>query len=171
MAAAGGGRPAVKAVVQRVRRAEVRVDGRRVGRVEHGALVLLGVMRGDDELVAARLAERVARLRYFEDEGGRMNRSIGEVAGAALVVSQFTLAADGRKGRRPSFDRAAPPAEAEELYASFCARLRDLGVPTETGVFGARMEVELVNDGPVTFALEELPGSPPGRGRATQVLA
>lgn len=150
----------MKCVVQRVSRAEVRVAGEVVGRVERGMLILLGVLVGDGEAEVDRLAHKVARFRFFPDEGGRMNRSAldllesGEEAGA-LVVSQFTLAADGRRGRRPSFDRAADPALAEPLVERFVARLVDLGVPTETGRFGASMQVDLCNDGPVTFVLED----------------
>lgn len=145
----------MKVVLQRVTRAEVRVEGRVVGRIERGAVVLLGVMRGDRQETARRLAERVAGFRYFPDARGRMNLSILETGGAALVVSQVTLAADGRKGRRPSLDLAAAPGEARALYEAFVEGLRALGVPCETGVFRALMEVELVNDGPITFALEE----------------
>lgn len=147
------------AVVQRVRGAAVRVDGATVGAVEgDGLLVLLGVLEGDGEAQAQRLAERVARYRVFGDEQGRMNRSLLDVGGGALVVSQFTLAADGRKGRRPSFDRAADPALAEPLYERFARALEELGVArVETGRFGASMEVELVNQGPATFLLTEEP--------------
>jgi D-tyrosyl-tRNA(Tyr) deacylase len=154
----------VKAVVQRVTRAEVRIDGAVAGRIGAGMLVLLGVMRGDGEEQARRLADKVGRFRFFRDAEDKMNLSALDVRGAVLVVSQFTLAADGKSGRRPSFDRAAPPAEAEPLYASFVAELRSLGLVVATGRFGARMEVELVNDGPVTFVLEEAasPGAPPG---------
>jgi D-tyrosyl-tRNA(Tyr) deacylase len=151
----------LKAVIQRVSRACVRVDGEVVGRIEAGMVVLLGVMRGDGEAEALRLAERVASFRFFADEHGRMNRAAGEVEGAALVVSQFTLAADGRKGRRPSFDAAAPPDVAEPLYTRFVEALAGAGLVTATGRFGARMEVELIGDGPVTFVLEEPPPSPP----------
>lgn len=150
----------MKAVLQRVRRAEVRVDGACVGRIGAGLVVLLGVMKGDDEGVALRFAERLARWRCFADEQGRMNRSLLESGGEALVVSQVTLAADGRKGRRPSLDAAAPPESARALYEAFVRALEALGVPCRTGVFQAAMEVELVNDGPVTFALEELPSTP-----------
>ncbi len=118
-------------------------------------LLLLGVMEGDGEREAVRLAQRTAAFRFFEDEDGRMNRSALEAGGAALVVSQFTLAADGSKGRRPSFDRAAAPDVARPLVDAFVRALSEAGVPTETGVFGARMSVELVNEGPVTFLLEE----------------
>ena len=148
----------MRAVVQRVSSASVRVSGEVVGEIERGALILLGVLEGDGEREAEQLASKVAQFRYFSDEEGRMNRSVGEVEGALLVVSQFTLAADGRKGRRPSFDKAAPPAEAEALYERFVSELRLAGLPVQTGRFGAMMEVELVNDGPVTFVLEESSG-------------
>jgi len=147
----------MKAVLQRVARAEVRVGGEVVGRCGAGVLVLLGVMRGDDLAVAQRLAAKVAGLRFFADAAGRMNVAAAGAGAEALVVSQLTLAADGRRGRRPSFDAAAPPAEAEALYQAFVAALREAGIPTDTGAFGAHMEVELVNDGPVTFVLEERP--------------
>lgn len=155
----------MRAVVQRVRRAEVRVDGDVVGRIEEGMLVLLGVLEGDDSQRASRLAEKIAGFRFFADADGRMNRAAvdfdrqREGARDVLVVSQFTLAADGRKGRRPSFDRAARPEIAEPLYGAFCDALRAAGLRVETGVFGAMMQVELVNDGPVTFVLDEPPGS------------
>ena len=119
-----------------------------------GLCVLLGVARSDDAAAAERLAGRVARLRIFENDEGRFDRSLLDVGGAALVVSQFTLLADAAKGNRPSFTEAAPPEEAEPLYEGFCAALRALGVDVETGVFGARMDVELVNHGPVTILLE-----------------
>lgn len=150
----------MKLVVQRVARAAVRVDGEVVGEIGRGMLVLLGVLRGDGEPQAQRLAERLARFRFFPDDGGRMNRDGLEAGVEALVVSQFTLAADGRKGRRPSFDRAAPPEVAEPLYLRFVERLAALGIPCATGRFGAKMEVESVNDGPVTFVLEDRPESP-----------
>ena len=145
----------MRAVVQRVSSASVRVDGELIGAVGRGALVLLGVLEGDGERDAVQLAEKGAGFRYFADDEGRMNLAAAEVGGALLVVSQFTLAADGRKGRRPSFDKAADPLEAEELYERFVAHLRGLGLVVETGRFGAMMEVELVNDGPVTFVLDE----------------
>jgi D-tyrosyl-tRNA(Tyr) deacylase len=140
----------VRAVVQRVSQARV-TPGGEIGR---GLCVLLGVARGDGEGEAARLAGKVARLRIFPDEAGRFDRSVEDVGGAVLVVSQFTLIADTAKGNRPSFAEAAPPEEAEPLYEHFCAELRGLGVPVGTGVFGARMELELVNDGPVTIVLD-----------------
>lgn len=148
------------AVVCRVSRASVRVDGEVVGAIDAGMLVLLGVLRGDDAARARRLAERIARFRFYPDGSGRMNRSILESGGSALVVSQFTLAADGRKGRRPSFDKAAPPEIAEPLYEGFVGILDELGVPVRTGRFGAYMAVESVGDGPVTFVLEEPARSP-----------
>jgi len=140
----------MRAVCQRVTEARVRVDGALVGEVGPGLCVLLGVGRGDDEAAADRLAAKVARLRVFDG----LDRSLLDTGGGALVVSQFTLLADTRKGNRPSFSDAAPPAEAEPLYERFCAALRELGVPVATGVFGASMQVELVNDGPVTLLLD-----------------
>ena len=136
--------------MQRVSRASV-TPGGEIGR---GLCVLLGVARGDGNEHAARLAAKVARLRVFPDEDGRFDRSVEDVTGSVLVVSQFTLIAETAKGNRPSFAGAAPPEEAELLYERFCAELRSLGVPVETGVFGAMMELELVNDGPVTVVLE-----------------
>jgi len=144
----------MKAVLQRVNEARVRVGDRPVGEIGRGLCILLGVGRGDGPEAAQRLAEKVARLRIFEDAEGRFDRSLLDTGGAALVVSQFTLLANTAKGNRPSFGAAAPPEEAEPLYEAFCAALRELGVPVETGTFGARMAVELVNDGPVTVALE-----------------
>jgi D-tyrosyl-tRNA(Tyr) deacylase len=140
----------MRAVVQRVSRARV-TPGGEIGR---GLCVLLGVARGDGEEEAARLAGKVTRLRIFPDNAGRFDRSVADVAGAALVVSQFTLIADIAKGNRPSFAEAARPEQAEPLYERFCEELRALEVPVETGVFGATMEVELVNDGPVTIVLD-----------------
>ena len=140
----------MRAVCQRVSRAEVRPGGA----IGAGLCVLLGVARGDGEKEAARLAGKVARLRVFEDESGKFSSSLLDVGGAALVVSQFTLLADTSKGNRPSFTEAARPEQAEPLYEHFCAALRALGVPVETGVFGARMELELVNHGPVTIVLD-----------------
>jgi D-tyrosyl-tRNA(Tyr) deacylase len=139
----------MRAVVQRVSRARA-IPG---GDIGPGLCVLLGVANSDGEEAAARLAGKVARLRVFPDDAGRFDRSVVDVAGAALVVSQFTLIADTAKGNRPSFADAAPTEQAEPLYERFCAELRSLGVPVETGVFGAKMEVELVNDGPVTIVL------------------
>jgi D-tyrosyl-tRNA(Tyr) deacylase len=143
----------MKAVVQRVVRASVSVRGTLHTESGSGVLVLLGIADGDDAAAARRLAAKVARLRIFENDAGRFDRSLLDTGGAALVVSQFTLLADTGKGNRPSFAAAAPPEHAEPVYESFCAALRDLGVTVETGVFGARMQVELVNDGPVTIVL------------------
>jgi D-tyrosyl-tRNA(Tyr) deacylase len=140
----------VKAVVQRVSRASVTPGGS----IGAGACVLLGVASTDDDAAADRLAGKVARLRIFEDEAGRFDRSLLDTGGAALVVSQFTLIADTRKGNRPSFADAARPEHAQPLYERFARALRGLGVEVATGVFGARMAVELVNDGPVTIVLE-----------------
>jgi D-aminoacyl-tRNA deacylase len=140
----------VRAVVQRVSEARVVVAGERVAEIGRGLVVLLGVARGDSEADAERLAGKVARLRIFEDENGKFDRSVLDVNGEALVVSQFTLIADTRKGNRPSFTEAAPPEEAEPLYDAFCDVLGALRVPVNRGIFGARMEVGLVNDGPVT---------------------
>jgi D-tyrosyl-tRNA(Tyr) deacylase len=144
----------VRAVVQRVSRARVVVAGEVVAEIDHGVCVLLGVARGDDRDVAGRLATRVGSLRIFENEAGRFDLSVRDVSGAALVVSQFTLVADTGKGHRPSFSDAAGPEEAEPLYELFCDGLRAVGVPVQTGAFGARMVVELVNDGPVTIVLD-----------------
>jgi D-aminoacyl-tRNA deacylase len=144
----------MRAVCQRVSRARVRVAGEIVAEIGTGLCVLLGVGRGDAGGEAARLAGKVARLRVFPDAAGRFDRSLLDAAGAALVVSQFTLLADTAKGNRPSFGAAAPPDEAEPVYERFCEELEALGLPVGRGVFGARMELELVNDGPVTIVLE-----------------
>ncbi len=130
------------------------VDGEVVGEIGAGLCVLLGVADTDDDAAADRLAGRVARLRVFENADGKFDHSLLDVGGAALVVSQFTLIADTAKGNRPSFSHAAPPDLAEPLYERFCAALRDLGIAVQTGVFGARMAIELVNDGPVTIVLD-----------------
>ena len=144
----------MRAVVQRVRAARVEVEGEAVSTIGVGLCVLLGIADGDDEAAAERLAGRLARLRIFENDEGRFDRSLRDTGGEALVVSQFTLIADTAKGNRPSFSRAARPERAEELYERLCAALRGEGIPVETGVFGARMTVELANDGPVTIVLE-----------------
>jgi D-tyrosyl-tRNA(Tyr) deacylase len=146
----------VRAVVQRVAGARVAVGDEVVGEIGPGLCVLLGVARGDEEAAAERLAERIARLRIFENEEGKFDRSVLDAGGAALVVSQFTLIAESRrqKGNRPDFSKAARPEAAEPLYKRFADALRAEGVPVETGVFGARMELSLVNDGPVTIVLD-----------------
>lgn len=143
----------MRAVCQRVSEARVRVAGAVVGEIGQGLCILLGVARGDGKAEAERLAAKIARLRVFADEEGRFDLSLLDVGGSALVVSQFTLLADTAKGNRPSFTGAAPPEEAEPLYERFCAALRALDVPVEQGIFGAKMALELVNDGPVTIVL------------------
>jgi D-tyrosyl-tRNA(Tyr) deacylase len=144
----------VKAVIQRVLEASVKVDGYLAGSIGKGILVLLGVEKGDMERDAAWLAEKIANLRIFEDDAGKMNRSVKDIGGEILAVSQFTLAGNCAKGRRPSFDSAAAPEEANRLYEFFIAACRNMGTPVATGVFQADMKVSLVNDGPVTFILE-----------------
>jgi D-aminoacyl-tRNA deacylase len=144
----------VRAVLQRVTRASITVEGQIVGRIDKGWLVLLGVARGDTDEDADRLADKVAGLRAFEDEAGKMNLAVADVGGSVLVVSQFTLLGDCRAGRRPSFIGAAEPGEAERLYLSFAEKVRGLGLPVETGMFRADMKVELLNDGPVTLLLD-----------------
>ncbi len=144
----------MRVVVQRVSRASVTVAGRRVAEIGPGLLILLGIGQQDGEQQARYLAEKIAHLRIFDDEHGKINRSVLDVQGEAIVVSQFTLYADTRKGRRPSFVAAAPPEAAAPLVDRFAALLREQGVPTQTGEFGASMQVELVNDGPVTIWIE-----------------
>lgn len=144
----------MRAVVQRVSEASVRVGGETVGRIGPGLLVLLGVGVGDSEADADALAEKVLNLRIFPDEAGQMNRSVRDVGGGLLVVSQFTLYGDARKGRRPSYIDAAPPEEANRLYASFVAKARESGLEVGEGVFRAMMDVTLVNQGPVTILLD-----------------
>lgn len=151
----------MRLVVQRVTRAEVRVDGRSLGGIGRGAAVLVGIGAGDTPGLVDRMADRLAGLRYFEDAEGRTNLAIEEVDGAYLVVSQFTLLADLRRGRRPGFTDAAPPEVAEPLVARFAERLRASGREVVRGRFGAEMEVELVNDGPFTLVLEGGPGPEP----------
>lgn len=144
----------MRAVIQRVREASVRVDGQEVAAIGPGLLILLGAGRADTTEAVRWLAGKVAELRIFEDAQGKMNRSLHEVGGAALVVSQFTLYGDARKGRRPSFTDAAPPEAAVPLLRVFVGELRERGLPVQEGVFGARMQVHLVNDGPVTIFLD-----------------
>jgi D-aminoacyl-tRNA deacylase len=144
----------VRAVVQRVGGASVRVEGETAGAIQTGLLVYLGVGRGDGERDADYLARKVAGLRIFPDEARSMNRSVLDAGGAALVISQFTLHGDARRGKRPSFEKAMEPVAAEQLYERFVERLEKLGVPCERGVFGAMMEVESVGDGPVTILLD-----------------
>jgi D-tyrosyl-tRNA(Tyr) deacylase len=144
----------MRAVIQRVARARVVVAGETVGAIGSGLCVLLGVAGSDAPGEAERLAGKVARLRIFENEADKFDRSLLDTGGEVLVVSQFTVIADTTKGNRPSFGDAAPPDQAEPLYEAFCDKLRELGVRVETGVFGARMQLELVNDGPVTIVLD-----------------
>ena len=144
----------MRAVVQRVAQARVRVNGQVTGEIGPGIVALLGVARVDTQASAAQLAEKIAGLRLFNDAEGKMNLSLQEVGGAVLAISQFTLYGDTRKGRRPSFDRAAPAEQARALYEAFVAALRALGLKVETGVFQAMMEVELTNAGPVTLLVD-----------------
>ena len=148
----------MRAVVQRVKRAEVRVKGQAVGRVGAGMLVLLGIGKGDTLEEAQSFADKILHLRIFDDPDGRMNLSLLETHGALLCVSQFTLYGDCRKGRRPSYDQAAPPQAASRLYEAFVETVRASGVIVQTGQFQAMMEVELVNDGPVTLLLDSQRG-------------
>jgi D-aminoacyl-tRNA deacylase len=144
----------MKLVVQRVGSAEVRVDGAIIGSIGRGLLVLIGAEKGDDAEAAEEAARKVAGMRVFEDPGGKMNLALSDIGGAVLAVSQFTLAADLSRGRRPGFDRALPGEEARPLYERFVSALRELAVPVQTGAFGAMMDVALVNNGPATFILE-----------------
>ena len=144
----------MRAVVQRVRRAEVSAGREIVGKIGSGLLVLVGVSKTDTPADADYLAAKILGLRIFDDESGKMNRSLAEIGGSVLAVSQFTLYGDVRKGKRPSFDQAAPPPLASELYEYFVSKIREAGVVSETGRFQATMQVELVNDGPVTILLD-----------------
>jgi D-tyrosyl-tRNA(Tyr) deacylase len=144
----------VRAVLQRVAQARVDVGERSIGQIGAGLLILLGVGKDDNQANADALADKIKNLRIFEDQQGKMNRSVGDIGGELLVVSQFTLYGDCRKGNRPSFTDAAPPAEAERLYSHFSQRLRDGGLKVANGQFQAHMRITLVNDGPVTFVLE-----------------
>lgn len=150
----------MKAVIQRVSQSSVRVNGEEIGAIGQGLMVLLGVDLTDTERDTDYLAEKVANLRIFEDENGKMNCSLLDVQGKMLVVSQFTLLGDCSKGRRPSFIKAAPPDKAEALYERFVQKVRQLGVEAATGRFGAMMQVALVNDGPVTLIIESKGGRP-----------
>lgn len=145
----------MRVVVQRVSRASVRISGREVGRIGAGLVVYLGVEKNDGPAEAEYMAEKIAQLRIFPDAGHSMNRSLLATGGGVLSISQFTLASRLKKGRRPSFSNAMPPEEAEKLYLRFNGFLADRGIPVESGEFGAMMEVEYINDGPVTFILEK----------------
>ncbi len=144
----------MKAVVQRVKRASVTIEGRIYSSISNGYLILFGAEKGDTKAQADWLANKVSVLRCFNDENGKMNLSIQDVKGEMLIVSQFTLCADIKKGTRPSFDNAMPPDEANELYEYFVSKVRENNIPVQTGVFGAHMQVELLNDGPVTFVIK-----------------
>ncbi len=144
----------MRALLQRVSHASVTVDGDVIGRTGPGLLILICAMQGDGEAQADQLAAKVSKLRIFKDEAGKMNRSVVDIGGSALVVSQFTLAADTSRGNRPGFSAAAAPDEGKALYQYFAAKLAETGVPVETGEFGADMKVELLNDGPVTIWME-----------------
>ena len=152
----------MKVVLQRVTSASVEVDGQIVGQIQHGLMVLLGIAKGDDESDIRYLIDKIRDLRIFSDEQGKMNRSLSDVGGAVLLVSQFTLVGRTSNGRRPSFDEAAPPDLAKRLYEQVAGDLRAAGTQVETGVFGAHMRVALVNDGPVTFVLDSREGVGPG---------
>jgi D-tyrosyl-tRNA(Tyr) deacylase len=148
----------MKAVIQRVKSAQVCVDGRVTGKIEQGLLVLLGVGKGDGESDLSFLTSKIPELRIFEDASGKFNLSLREIGGGMLVVSQFTLYGDCRKGRRPSFTDAADPTQAKILYERFISKLKEQGIPVQTGEFQAKMEVHLINDGPVTLVLDSKQG-------------
>ena len=148
----------MRAVIQRVTSASVEVDGQVVGEIRHGLMVLLGVAKGDDESDSRYLIDKIRSLRIFSDEQGKMNRSLADVGGAVLLVSQFTLLGSTASGRRPSFDEAASPALAKGLYEQVATGLRESGTRIETGIFAAHMRVALINDGPVTFVLDSREG-------------
>ena len=145
----------MKALIQRVKRASVTIDGKLYSSINHGMLILLGVAKGDEKHNAELLAEKLLKLRIFEDENGKMNKSLIDVNGEMLVVSQFTLCGDCKKGTRPGFDNAAPPDITNELYEYFVMQIKEAGIRCQTGKFAAMMDVELVNDGPVTFMVEK----------------
>jgi D-tyrosyl-tRNA(Tyr) deacylase len=145
----------MKALIQRVKSASVTIDGLLYSKIGQGLLVFLGVEKGDDKLNAEKLADKLLKLRIFEDENEKMNHSILDIEGEMLIVSQFTLCGDCKKGTRPSFDKSAPPQIANELYEYFISQVKSFNIPVQTGKFGAMMDVELINDGPVTFMVEK----------------
>jgi len=144
----------VRALIQRVTGAKVEVEGKTVGKIDKGLLILLGISPNDNQDIARKLALKISKLRIFNDEQGKMNLSVKDIDGAALVISQFTLYANAKKGNRPSYIEAAPPKQADELYVEFSKLLAAEGITVENGIFGADMKVELLNDGPVTFWLQ-----------------
>lgn len=145
----------MKALIQRVKSASVTIDGLLYSKIGQGLLVFLGVEKGDDKLNAEKLADKLSKFRIFEDENEKMNHSILDIEGEMLIVSQFTLCGDCKKGTRPSFDKSAPPKIANELYEYFISQVKSFNIPVQTGKFGAMMDVELINDGPVTFMVEK----------------
>ena len=145
----------MKALIQRVKSASVTIDGLLYSKIGQGLLVFLGVEKGDDKLNTEKLADKLSKLRIFEDENEKMNHSILDIEGEMLIVSQFTLCGDCKKGTRPSFDKSAPPQIANELYEYFIIQVKSFNIPVQTGKFGAMMDVELINDGPVTFMVEK----------------
>lgn len=145
----------MKTLIQRVKSASVTIDGLLYSKIGQGLLVFLGVEKGDDKLNAEKLADKLSKLRIFEDENEKMNHSILDIEGEMLIVSQFTLCGDCKKGTRPSFDKSAPPQIANELYEYFISQVKSFNIPVQTGKFGAMMDVELINDGPVTFMVEK----------------
>ena len=145
----------MKALIQRVKSASVTIDGLLYSKIGQGLLVFLGVEKGDDKLNAEKLADKLSKLRIFEDENEKMNHSILDIEGEMLIVSQFTLCGDCKKGTRPSFDKSAPSQIANELYEYFISQVKSFNIPVQTGKFGAMMDVELINDGPVTFMVEK----------------
>lgn len=145
----------MKALIQRVKRASVTINSKKISEIGNGLLVLLGVEKGDEATNADKLADKLVHLRIFEDENEKMNKSLLDINGEMLIVSQFTLCGDCKKGTRPSFDKSAPPQIANELYEYFIEKVKEYSVPVQTGQFGAMMDVELINEGPVTFMIEK----------------
>lgn len=145
----------MKALIQRVKRASVTINSKKISEIGNGLLVLLGVEKGDEAINADKLADKLVHLRIFEDENEKMNKSLLDINGEMLIVSQFTLCGDCKKGTRPSFDKSAPPQIANELYEYFIEKVKEYSIPVQTGRFGAMMDVELINDGPVTFMIEK----------------
>lgn len=145
----------MKALIQRVKRASVTINSKKISEIGNGLLVLLGVEKGDEATNADKLADKLVHLRIFEDENEKMNKSLLDINGEMLIVSQFTLCGDCKKGTRPSFDKSAPPQIANELYEYFIEKVKEYSIPVQTGRFGAMMDVELINEGPVTFMIEK----------------